>query len=356
MPQFLYNALDRLPDSARLPVDTTLGAVIALIVTLALYLSLKRLTTKRTDGQQHDDTPTDPKPPLLAPCSAWIGLTIGLLLADLVLAPRAATTDMLWPLDVAQRTLHITGAGAAGALLVVIAGRFLPTIVGAVWRFLLGAALAVFATWAMGDFLVGNEVWTSTKLWTVAAVFAVASGVLWAIVGTATQRTEAPRLTALTSALLLAGASAPIFLSASTVMAHTLAASALALGVVFLASLRWKDLARSSLLPTLALTLLTTATAIAAIFNGEMLVATLIPLALAPLALTLHRLPTCRALPGPRWLLPGAIQFLFLALTLGTSTAFASGLLEVHPDKAPWAGEDASSDDSDAGSYAEYEY
>ncbi len=353
----MFPFLENLDANTQSAITTVGGGLLALFITLAIALPIT-LRARKKSANTNDTPGTDDasdtgdaseKRPLLMPLTAWLALTLGGLLAFLLVFPRERWGDVVWTDDANLRTIHAFGASALAALLAFLPSRFLPAPVAIAWRALLGAGVAVLGVWLLGSFLVTNEIWSPTKFWWIAGIAGVFNALLWALVTQPTAGTEAPALTLLSSAALLAGASAPVFFSKSTVMAHTLGAFGIAFALLGVVSLFIRVLGRSSIAPALALSALLPAILIPAVYAEEMLIATLIPLALAPLALSIHRLPSVQRLPGPALLLPGALQLLALALLLGTSTAFATGLLEVHPEKAPWKGEEAASSEDGAG-------
>lgn len=350
--------LESIDPNLRSAFDTLAGPLAGVLIAVALYAIASKLLKKRATEDdtppEHDDAPA--KPPILGPLCAWFGVALAFVLADYLIQPRAASVDHLYPTDALLRTPHAFLAGAAGALLAFGASRVLPAWLTTVWRALLGAGVGVLAVWLIGDFLLKKEIWTAQRFWWAAGVFGAVNAALWALVGAPTERTHAPALSALASAALLAGAGGPLFLSGSTRMAHTLAAFGVALALLGLLAFRWRALAASSILPTLALGALAPAVAITSIYQEKpMLIAALVPLALAPLAIVVHRLPLCTKLPGHAWCLPALVTLLALAATLGTSAAFATGLLEIHPDKAPWSDAEPESE-ADDGGYDDYDF
>ena len=362
----MFPFLDAIPDSIRPIVDTAAPAFIALLFTLAPYLIIKKLasappaandTDNTTDNptDEPDDTTERGRAELLAPLCLWFGLTLATLIALLLIAPRNSWSDVWWTNDASLRTVHVFAAGALATLLALIPGALLPRPVAFILRALLAGGVGALGVWLVGAFLVENEIWSQATLTTVIVTAGVVGALVTPLTATPLERTHAPALTLASIALLLGAASAPVFFSVSVVMAHTLGAVGLAFALLALAALRYPAIGRSVVAPGLGLAILLPALLLPAIVSEKMLIATLVPLALAPLALTLHRLPALRALPGPAWLLPGALQTLALCIPLATSTAFATGLLEIHPDKAPWAGEDASSGDAED-EYDDYDW
>ena len=354
----MFPFLDALPDDIRPPIETAAGGVIALLLTLVPYLIVRKIRAKKTDDTADDarTEETAERLRLVAPLFVWLGLTVGISFAFLFIYPRKSWEEVFTTDDANLLTLHAFFYAALATLLALVPGNYLPRVVAYIWRALLFAGVGVLGVWLMGSFLITNEIWTPTKFWTVAGASGLTTGLVAATLASSLERTTTPALTTLSTSGLLAMSAAPVFFSKSTTMAHTLAGTAIALALLALATIKWKDLGRSCVVPLIAVGVLVPALVIPAVYAEEMLVATLIPLALAPLALVAHRLPIVERLPGPAWLLPGLLQLVALIAVVAASTAFATGVLEVIPENAPWhegaPADDGGSDDP----YSDYDF
>ncbi len=336
-------------------LQTALPPAIAVAVSLGVFVLLRAKLAPARSAAGESDQSTAPRPAtgMLAPAIAALALTLSAIAADLVIRPRSSMSDVFWPTDAVLRTVHVV---LLAAVLLGLAGltRTLPAGVGVPMRLVLRAGVGVGALGLTGGFLLENGIWTPATFWTIAG----ATGIAFALGASAASHTlrtsDTPLVHPPTLALIVGGSAAPIFFSTNTVGAHTLASLAVGVGLLALASLKYKALAQSPGAFGIALAALLAQASVAATVADDMLIATAGALALLPFALLVHRTHALRVLPGPAWLLPALVQAGVIALILFVAALFASGGLVIDESSMPWH---YGSEAGDAGdSYDYYDY
>ncbi len=330
-----------------LPAGIVLGVV--LLGGLVLLLTRGRSSTPALESDSDEaDEPTerstrvDSRPSWPLPFIGTLALGASVATMLIVLDPPASGESVFWPLA----RHHV----ALLAMLITLVG--LPMRRVTKWlrwpiAFLARAGVGVFAAWVTSWYAVENGFWAKDRFWIAAGSIGFVLALAWTITAKVMEH-EAPRVTMVSLGLLAAGAGAALFEAASTKSAHMTAVIGVGVGALGLLSLKWPALVRSGGPAGLVMAPLAAFVALTMIGEEQLPIVAAAFLGAAALVVPLASYPLFRTLPGPRWGAPMATGIAKLLALLALAAAFASGLLAIQPDRAPWAGESEAGNASDA--------